>query len=79
MATLESGFWAECGAELVEVPASLGLDGGVWYAIRQGVRGVLVCDENGVPRAYLLCEPASHYYAVMTRSAWMPALVGERI
>jgi hypothetical protein len=29
LTTLESGFWAECGAELVEVPASLGLDGGV--------------------------------------------------
>jgi len=30
-------------------------------------------------RAYLVCEPASHYYAVMTRSAWMPVLIGERI
>jgi hypothetical protein len=31
-----------------------------------------------VARAYVVCEPASHY-AVMTRSAWMPALFGERI
>jgi hypothetical protein len=28
---------------------------------------------------YVICEPASHYYAIMTRSAWMPVLVGERI
>jgi hypothetical protein len=29
--------------------------------------------------AYPLVEPASHYYRVMTRGAWMPVLVGERI
>jgi hypothetical protein len=76
---VESGYWSECGAEAADVPASLALDGGVWYAIRQGVRGVLVRDESGAERAYLICEPASHYYAVMTRSAWMPVLIGERI
>ena len=79
LATVESGYWSESGAELVDVPAALGLDGGVWYAIRQGVRGVLVKDERGVERVYVVCEPASHYYAVMTRSAWMPVLIGERI
>ena len=36
-------------------------------------------DERGAARAYLICEPASHYYNVMTRSAWMPVLIGERI
>lgn len=77
--TVESGYWSQCGAEAVDVPAALGLDGGVWFAIRQGVRGVLVRDEVRVEGAYLICEPASHYYAVMTRSAWMPVLIGERI
>jgi hypothetical protein len=47
----------------------LGYDGGVWYAIRQGVCGVPVSDERGTARAYLVCEPARHYYRVMTRSA----------
>jgi hypothetical protein len=28
---------------------------------------------------YLVCEPAGHYYAVTTRSAWMPVLIGERV
>jgi hypothetical protein len=78
-ATVESGYWSACGAELVEVPAALGYDGGVWYAIRQGVRGVLVGDEHGGARVYVVCEPASHYYQVMTRSDWMPLLIGERI
>ena len=78
-ATVESGYWSACGAEPVAIPASLGYDGGVWYAIRQGVCAVVVGDEQGAARAYLICEPATHYYAVMTRSAWMPVLIGERI
>jgi hypothetical protein len=77
--TVESGYWSACGAEAVDIPAALGYDGGVWYAIRQGVRGVLVADEQGEARVYVVCEPASHYYGVMTRSAWMPVLIGERI
>lgn len=78
-ARVESGYWSQCGAEAVDVPAALGLDGGVWYAIRRGVRAGLVRDEHGNERVYLVCEPSSHYYAVMTRSSWMPVLIGERI
>jgi hypothetical protein len=63
----------------VDVPAALGLDGGVWYAVRQGARGVLVRDEGQRERVYLVCEPASQYYGVMTRSDWMPVLIGEHI
>jgi hypothetical protein len=51
----------------------------VWYAVRPGLRGVLVAYERGEARVYVVCEPASHYYAVMTRSAWMQVLIGERI
>jgi hypothetical protein len=79
LATVEKGGWAQWSAEPVEVPATLGLEGGVWFRVRQGVRGLLVADERGVPTAYLICEPASHYYGVMTRSERMPCLVGERI
>ena len=53
---------------------------GVWFRVRQGVRGVVVRDEGGRPVVYVLVEEASHYYAVMTRErAWMPALIGQRI
>ena len=38
-ATVESGFWSQCGAEPVDIPAALGLDGGMWYALRQGCAG----------------------------------------
>ncbi len=77
--SVESGRWADWRAEEAVVPASLCLDNGVWYRVRQGVRGVLVRDERSVLRVYVICEPASHYYQVMTHSAWMPALIGERI
>jgi hypothetical protein len=37
---------------------------------------LLVKDE---PAVYVLCEPATRYYRVMTRSERMPVLIGERI
>jgi len=70
--TVDNGLWV--GAEAVEIRASAGLDGGVWYRIRQGVRGLVVHGE-----AYMIVEPASHYYHVMTRRDRMPVLIGERI
>jgi hypothetical protein len=63
----------------VVVPASLGLDRGVWFLVREGVRAVVVRDERGQPVAYVLVEPSTDYYKIMTRSDWMPTLVGERI
>jgi hypothetical protein len=77
--SIESGAWGEQELHTVVIPATLGLDRGVWYCIRQGVRGVVVHDEASRPRVYVVCEPASHYYRTMTRSDWMPILVGERI
>ena len=61
------------------MPATLGLDNGVWYKVRQGVRAILVRDDWGEAVVYPLVEPSGHYYEVMVRSPWMPVLVGERI
>ena len=78
--TVQTGGWGEHEVESVVVPATMGLDKGVWYRIRQGMRGLVVPDERGCPRVYVICEPSSHYYQVMTRgSCWMPALIDERI
>jgi hypothetical protein len=79
LSTVKDGQWAEWNAEAVEIPAVAGFDGGVWFAIRQGVRGVLVRDEKGVLRVYPVCEPSSHYYQMMTRCEWMLVLIGDRI
>jgi hypothetical protein len=54
-----------------------GLESGIWFRIRQGVRGVLVRDERGRDVVYVVCEPAHHDYGVMTKSRRMPVLVGE--
>src|SRR5689334_21115290 len=55
--TVEGGGWGERGVEGVVIPATMGLDKGVWYRIRQGIRGLVVHDERGCPRVYVICEP----------------------
>lgn len=77
--TLQKGGWGRQEAEPVVIPARMGLDRGVWFVVREGVRGVVVRDERGEPAVYVLVEPSTHYYQVMTRSEWMPSLVGELI
>ena len=78
-ATVEAGRWSALEPEPVGIPATYGLMNGVWFRVRQGVRGLLVRDRGGHPAVYLICEPATRYYRVMTRSDWMPVLVGEVI
>jgi hypothetical protein len=80
LSTIHEGGWRHTGAIPVDIPATGGFDGrGVWYLIEQGVRGLLVPDERGNAVAYVICEPASHYYHVMTGSRRMPVLIGQRI
>jgi hypothetical protein len=49
------------------------------WSINSGIRGVLLPDERGSAVVYMICEPATHYYRVMTRSDRMPVLISERI
>jgi hypothetical protein len=78
-ATLERGVLREAAPELAAVPASFALDCGVWFHVVQGIQALVVSGRQEQPVAYLLVEPASHYYRVMTRSKWMPCLVGQTI
>lgn len=57
----------------------LGLDKDVWFQIKEGIKGILVRDEDGQTHVYMLTEKASHYYQVMTRSDPMAGLIGDRI
>lgn len=77
--SLEEGRWRWLSPEPVEIPANYGLEKGVWFQVKQGMRGILVHDEAERPHVYMLTEPASHYYQVMTRHDRMPVLVDERI
>jgi hypothetical protein len=79
LSTVQEGYWRSLEPVLVDIPATIGLERGVWFRIRQGIRGLLVPDERGYAVAYMICEPASHYYQVMTRSNRMPVLIEERI
>lgn len=79
LSTVQEGYWRELGPIAVDIPATIGLERGVWFRIRQGIRGLLVPDERGNAVVYMICEPASHYYQVMTRANRMPVLIEERI
>jgi hypothetical protein len=71
--------WSHVERAAVVIPARLGLMGGVWYPIFEGVQGLLVADELGRSVVYVVVRPATHYYQVMTRSLWMPVLVNQTI
>jgi hypothetical protein len=77
--SIEAGKWRWLEPESVEIQADFGLDKGVWYQITQGVRGVIVRDEQEKPHAYILTVPASHYYRIMTRCSRMPVLIEQDI
>ena len=64
----------------MDIPASFGLERrGVWYLIEVGIRGLLVPDERGLAVVYMICEPSSHNYQIMTGSPRMPVLIDQRI
>lgn len=72
--------WQSLHPEPVEIPALFGRAGAVWFQVPGGgLRGVLVHDEQGRPCVYILTEPASPYFRVMTRAERMPVVLGERI
>ena len=77
--TIEEGRWSELAPEPVTVPATYGLMNGVWFRVKQGMRGLLIHTRAGQPVVFVVCEPATRYYQVMTRANWMPALVDEVI
>jgi hypothetical protein len=80
LAIIEKGGWRGVDAVPVDIPTSYALDGrGVWYLVEPGIRGLLVPDERRIAVAYVICEPASHYYHTMTGSRRMPVVIGRRI
>jgi hypothetical protein len=61
--TVEYGGWGGRPVEPAIIPATMGLDKGVWYCIRQGIRGLLVHDE-GESRA---CTSSASRPVISTR------------
>lgn len=77
--SLEEGRWRWLRPEPVVIAADFGLEKGAWFPIDQGIRGVVVDDEQGRPHVYMLTQAASHYYQIMTRHDRMPVLVDQEI
>ncbi len=77
--SLEAGELQNLQPESVEIPATFGLDHGIWYRITQAVQGVLVRASDGSPVVYVVTREATHYYQVMTRNNREPILIGETI
>lgn len=71
---LEAGRWLSRHPIPVDIPATFGCDHGVWYLVREGFRGVIAEE-----KVYLLRQPSSHYYEIMTRNKRMPVMIGEGI
>jgi len=77
--TVEAGKWSALEPEPVDVPATYAYMNGVWYMVKQGVRGLVVRTRAGEPVVFTICEPSTRYYRVMTRCEWMPVLIDEVI
>ncbi len=75
----EAGGWKDAQVEEAVIPAALGFDSGIWFAVKSGVRGLIVVDEKGERRVYPICEPASYNYGVMTKAEWMPCLMNQAL
>lgn len=74
--TLEAGEWVN--AEEVKILATAGTRDGIWFPIRSGIRGMLA-ELDGDRAVYMLVEPSTYYFKIMTRSERMPVLIGEKI
>jgi hypothetical protein len=79
MESLKAGKWRWLRPEPIEIPADFGLEKGVWFQIQQGIRGIVVEDEQERPHVYMVTLPASHYYQTMTKHERMPDLVDQEI
>lgn len=77
--SLAAGKWRWLNPERVIIPANFGLEKGVWFAIEQGVHGVVVRDEQERPHVYMLTRQASDHYLAMTKHDRAPVLVEQEI
>lgn len=75
---IDAGQWSQVNFEIVQVPAVLILDRGVWYPAKEGIKG-LVSKISGELCLFVLMQESTHYYRIMTKGEKMPVFVGEQI
>lgn len=76
--SLVSGKWRYLKPEPIEIIANRALTHGVWFQVKEGIRGVLINTPFG-EECYVMTEPATHYFKTMTGADRMPVLVGQLI
>jgi hypothetical protein len=72
--SLEAGKWKYLSPEPVLIPCVMGLEKGIWFNIDQGIRGIVVRDQQEQPHVYMLTVAATVYFHNMTRHDRMPVL-----
>ena len=80
LATIQEGYWRGLDADPRRHPRHA--RPGSRASGSASARGSAACSSPtsaGIAVVYMICEPASHYYQVMTRSTRMPVLIEERI
>ncbi|MEQ8210172.1 MAG: hypothetical protein RH917_10095 [Lacipirellulaceae bacterium] len=77
--SFDAGKWKWLHPEPCIIPANFGLEKGVWFHIEEGIRGIVVRDQQKRPHVYMLTQQASVYYENMTRHERMPVLVDQVI
>lgn len=76
---LHAGIFQQLQPEAVEIPATFGLDRGIWYPVKEGIQGVMVREQDGSPVVYVVTRESTHYYEVMTRNKREPIFIGQMI
>jgi hypothetical protein len=54
--SVRQGYWRHREPIPVDIPATFACERGRWYAVREGMRGLLVPDERGAAVCYVRCE-----------------------
>jgi len=75
--SLGAGKWKHLRPKEVCIPASRGLEKGVWFPIAGGLRGIEVLDERQRPHVYMLTRASTTEYHELTRHDRMPLIVEQ--
>ena len=76
---VEQGCWQNMDTQEVVIVANAALHRGVWFPVLQGIRGLYVKDEQGIPTVFMLMGNPTDYYHIMTKSKTMPLIIGDVI
>lgn len=79
--SIDGGAWNDigCPTEMTIIPVTYGHEKGIWFKITEGIHGLIARPTHESPTVYMICEPPTRYFKVMTRSQRMPWLIDEVI